>query len=127
MAILLSRICQKIQIPDQRNLRHIGKIHMRKFYLSPGLFQHHRLRIFRQNRLFIQKIKDPPRRSQRILQFCHHPRNLIKRFRILVGITRKLVSCPTVMPPEIAVKSSQNPHACIHQIINKAGRRICDR
>ena len=57
----------------------------------------------------VHKIKNPPRAGQRIFQLCHHAGNLVEGLRILVCIIRKLVSCPTLMPPPITVKAPMIP------------------
>ena len=92
MAIRSSRIYQKIHDPGSAESQaHRKNPHVKKKFLPFRTC----VRTFafgasgKYTGFSSRKLKNSSRRSQRILQFRHHPRNLIKRFRILVGITQE--------------------------------------
>ena len=85
----LSRFHLQIQILDQFLLRQIRERYLFQVYFSLYLMQYNCVLIIRNFYFFFNQFKNTCCTCQCILQFCNNTGNLIKRFRILVGITQE--------------------------------------
>ena len=109
---------------DQWHLTGVRKAYILKSHAALHLIQ--RLSICRilRYRFFVQKMKDSSRTCQRVLKFCHHAGDLVKRLGILIGIIQKTTQLTNGNSSLDRGKCTENTNARIHQSVDKAGGRI---
>ena len=120
----LSRFYRQVKILHQFCVRCIRKIHMRQNHISTRIFQCLYMGRLRYLRFFLDQFKNSCRTGKRILQFCHHAGNLIKRFCILIRITQETGQLANCKPPANNRKRSDQSNPRVRQTVYKPGRRI---